>query len=66
MPVYYPAASRAEQASAVEVAAGDERQGIDIQMVKARVFEVSGKVVPPAGTTVAVAVDKASVMAARF
>ena len=50
VPVYYPAATNAEQASAVEVVAGDERQGVDIQMVKARVFEVSGKVIPLAGT----------------
>jgi len=49
VPVYFPAATSAEQAAVVELAAGDEREGLDIQMVKARVFEVSGKVIPPAG-----------------
>jgi protocatechuate 3,4-dioxygenase beta subunit len=51
VPVYFPSATSAEQAAVVELAAGDERQGIDIQMVKARVYEVSGRVIPPASWT---------------
>jgi protocatechuate 3,4-dioxygenase beta subunit len=51
VPVYFPTATTAEQGAIVEVAAGDERQGVDIQLVKARVFEVSGKVSPPPGWT---------------
>ena len=49
-PTYYPGVLRAEEAAAVEVAAGAEVGGFYITMIQARSYSVTGRVLLPDGT----------------
>jgi protocatechuate 3,4-dioxygenase beta subunit len=49
-PVYYPGAMSVSTASAIPLAAGEERSGIDFQLQLVRTARVEGSVVNPDGT----------------
>jgi hypothetical protein len=48
---YYPSAIQVLASTPVNLTAGLEARGIDIRLVKARIFHVRGKVVDPTGAT---------------
>ena len=50
---YYPGVIDVAQATPVEVAAGAEERSIDLRMIKARTYRVSGKIVDPVRTATA-------------